>query len=53
MLIEEGVDIRLVQRLLGHASITTTEIYTRVSDTSLRQAIEHADTLSTVDVELR
>jgi len=34
MLIEEGVDIRLVQRLLGHASITTTEIYTKVSDTN-------------------
>lgn len=28
LLIEEGVDIRLVQRLLGHASIATTEIYT-------------------------
>ena len=51
MLIEEGVDIRLVQRLLGHASITTTEIYTKVSDTSLKLAIERADTLSTVDPE--
>lgn len=49
MLIEEGVDIRLVQRLLGHASITTTEIYTKVSDTSLKSAIERADTLATVD----
>lgn len=34
-LIEEGVDIRFVQRLLGHSSIATTEIYTRVSDTAL------------------
>lgn len=49
MLIEEGVDIRLVQRLLGHASISTTEIYTKVSDNSLFQAIEHADTLAKVD----
>lgn len=49
MLIEEGVDIRLVQRLLGHASIATTEIYTRVSDNSLSSAVIAADTLSKVD----
>ena len=50
MLIEEGVDIRIVQRLLGHASIATTEIYTKVSDNSLINAIAKADTLSRVDV---
>lgn len=44
-LIEEGVDIRFVQRLLGHSSIATTEIYTRVSDTALMQAINTADPL--------
>jgi len=49
LLIEEGVDIRLVQRLLGHASIATTEIYTKVSDNSLSSAIRLADTLATVD----
>lgn len=49
MLIEEGVDIRLVQRLLGHASIATTEIYTKVSDTSLISAVHAADTLGKVD----
>jgi len=49
MLIEEGVDIRFVQRLLGHASITTTEIYTKVSDVSLLREIQRADTLATVD----
>lgn len=49
LLIEEGVDIRLVQRLLGHASIATTEIYTKVSDNSLVAAIERADTLAQVD----
>lgn len=50
LLIEEGVDIRLVQRLLGHASIATTEIYTEVSDNSLAAAIERADTLAQVDL---
>lgn len=49
LLIEEGVDIRIVQRLLGHASIATTEIYTRVSDNSLINAIAQADTLAQVD----
>lgn len=49
LLIEEGVDIRLVQRLLGHASIATTEIYTKVSDNSLSLAIATADTLAKVD----
>ena len=37
LLIETGVDIRFVQRLLGHASIATTEIYTHVSDEALRK----------------
>lgn len=35
-LLEEGVDIRYVQRLLGHRSIGTTEIYTHVADSALR-----------------
>ncbi len=48
LLIEEGIDIRVVQRLLGHASISTTEIYTKVSDTSLIAAVKRADTLARV-----
>ena len=43
LLIEEGVDIRFVQRLLGHQSISTTEIYTHVTDNSLRTALTRAD----------
>lgn len=42
-LIEAGVDIRFVQRLLGHASLTTTEIYTHVSDVALRRVLAEAD----------
>lgn len=38
-LLEAGVDIRYVQRLLGHRSIATTQIYTSVSDSVLRQVI--------------
>jgi len=44
-LVEAGVDIRFVQKLLGHASIATTQIYTQVSDQSLRETLRHADTL--------
>lgn len=44
-LIEAGVDIRFIQRLLGHASLTTTEIYTHVSDRALSRVVSDADVL--------
>lgn len=44
-LLEAGVDIRLIQRLLGHANLSTTEIYTYVSDPALRRVVIDADVL--------
>ncbi len=41
-LLEAGVDIRYVQKLLGHQSISTTEIYTHVTDHGLRGALRRA-----------
>lgn len=44
-LVDEDVDIRTVQELLRHASLQTTQIYTRISDERRRSAVDRLDML--------
>lgn len=41
LLLEQDVDIRYIQKMLGHSSISTTEIYTHVSNSKQKDILVH------------
>lgn len=51
LLLEQDVDIRYIQRMLGHSSISTTEIYTHVSNTKQKDILirKHPRNLMEID----
>lgn len=50
LLLEEGVDIRVIQQLLGHSSIVTTQIYTNVAVSQKRRVLEAKHPRNRMDI---
>lgn len=51
-LIDEGVDIRLIQEMLGHESPSTTQRYTHVSQARLHEVVRQAHPRGRLDEEI-
>lgn len=50
LLLEEGVDIRYIQQMLGHSTITTTQIYTHISNPKQQEILATRHPRSKINV---
>lgn len=50
LLLEQDVDIRYIQKMLGHSSISTTEIYTHVSNTKQKDILVNKHPRNLMDI---
>ena len=47
---DEDVDIRYIQQLLGHSSISTTQIYTHISTNKIYEILENKHPRNKIDI---